>query len=164
MLSGGTEGWVSYFYLWTTIFFFISQTRACAGYAILVVMKIWTRGVLRAPPWRTGSVGEVCQADWFSPANGACLCLLLNSWPWKSHKPPIAVTSLAPNRKRRLPGQPKKGGSKSLGGLLCFFFSSSSICPQCWYPAISLSHSAFHTLNVPSFLDYVLTRVFTRAF
>lgn len=104
------------------LFLKLEHVRVRPGYAILAVMKIWTGGILRAPPWRTGSVGELCQADWFSPANGACLCLLLNSWPWKSHKPPIAVTSLAPNRKQRLPGQPKKGGSKSLGGLLCFFF------------------------------------------
>lgn len=101
------------------LFRFSKLEHVCVRASILTVMKIC---FLRAPPWRAGSTGEVCQADWFSPANGACLCLLLNSWPWKSHKPPIAVTSPAPNRKRRLPRQPEKGGSKSLGGLLSAFF------------------------------------------
>lgn len=159
MLSGGTEGWVSYFYEPQILFFFflLEHVHVRAGYAILAVMKIWTRGILRAPPWRTGSVGEVCQADWFSPANGACLCLLLNSWPWKSHKPPIAVTSLAPNRKRRLPGQPKKGGSKSLGGLLCFFFFfylSPVLIPCSFIKSLCISH-----FKCPFFPG-----VFTRAF
>ncbi len=145
-------------------FFDFQNSSMCVSVraSILAVMEIC---FLRAPPWRTGSTGEVCQADWFSPANGACLCLL-NSWPWKSHKPPIAVTSPAPNRKRRLPRQPEKGGSKSLGGLLSAFFSSFAR-PCCWYPAVSLSHSAFHTLDVPSFLDMLLcvnSCVFTRAF
>lgn len=64
---------------------------------------------------------------------------------------------------RGFPGSPKKEEANRLGVccLLFFFFF------WCWYPAVSLSHSAFHTLNVPSFLDMLLcvnSCVFTRAF
>lgn len=63
-------------------------------------------------------------------------------------------------------GSPKKKEANRLG-VCCLLFFFSSVRPWCWYPAVSLSHSAFHTLDVPSFLDMLLcvnSCVFTRAF
>lgn len=120
MLSAGTQGGVSYFCLWTMKYF-------CNIFNLHGRMHTLTHALsAMADTFEYTSkttLGKVCQADWFSSANGARLCLL-NSWPWKSHKPQIAATSTVPNGKQRLPGQPKRGGSKSLGGLLFLFLLS----------------------------------------